>query len=310
MQKQTTMDKINRTTLFLTLTFVISFSLVGLYKLFGGQYDNKVSATILAVTYMFIPMICAIIVEKVIHKEKLRPNLFISFKINKWFFIAWLITPIMGFGTLGISLLLPDVTYSPEMTGMVNRFEDMLTPEQLEQMKNASETMPIHPIWLALLQGLIAGATINAIAGFGEELGWRGFLLKSFKEMNFLKASIIIGFIWGIWHSPLILMGHNYPQHPGIGVLMMTVCCILLTPLFLYFTVKAKSVIAAAIMHGTLNATAGIAIMVIEGGNDLTVGMTGLAGFISLIVVLVILFTYDNKLSKEKIMTNKISNYL
>lgn len=304
------MDKINRTRLFLTLTFVISFSLVGLYKLFGGQYDNKVSATILAVTYMFIPMICAVIVEKVIHKEKLKPNLFISFKINKWFFIAWLITPIMSFGTLGISLLLPDVTYSPEMTGMVNRFEDMLTPEQLEQMKNATETMPIHPIWLAVLQGLIAGATVNAIAGFGEELGWRGFLLKSFKEMSFLKVSIIIGFIWGIWHSPLILMGHNYPQHPEIGVLMMTIWCILLTPLFLYFTVKAKSVIAAAIMHGTLNATAGIAIMVIDGGNDLTVGMTGVAGFISLIVVLFLLFIYDNKLSKERIMTNKISNYL
>jgi uncharacterized protein len=304
------MDKINRTTLFLILTFVISFSLVGLYKLFGGQYDNKISATILAVTYMFIPMICAILVEKVIHKEKLKTNLFISFKINKWFFIAWLITPIMSFGTLGISLLLPDITYSPEMTGMVKRFGDMLTPEQLEQMKNASETMPVHPIWLALLQGLIAGATINAIAGFGEELGWRGFLLKSFKEMNFLKASIIIGLIWGIWHSPLILMGHNYPQHPEIGVLMMTFWCILLTPLFVYFTIKAKSVIAAAIMHGTLNATAGIAIMVIDGGNDLTVGMTGLAGFISLIVVLVLLFIYDNKISKEKIMTNKISNYL
>lgn len=304
------MDKINRTTLFLTLTFGISFSLVGLYKLFGGQYDNKISATILAVSYMFIPMICAILVEKVIHKEKLNPNLFISFKINKWFFIAWLITPIMSFGTLAISLLLPDVTYSPEMTGMVNRFEDMLTPEQLEQMKNASETMPIHPIWLAVLQGLIAGATINAIAGFGEELGWRGFLLKSFKEMKFLKASIIIGIIWGIWHSPLILMGHNYPQHPEFGVLMMTIWSILLTPLFLYFTIKAKSVIAAAIMHGTLNATAGIAIMVIDGGNDLTVGMTGLAGFISLIVVLFVLYIYDNKLSKEKIMTNKISNYL
>lgn len=304
------MDKINRTTLFLILTFVISFSLVGLYKLFGGQYDNKISGTILAITYMFIPMISAILVEKVIHNEKLKSNLFISFKINKWFFIAWLITPIMSFGTLGISLLFPDVTYSPEMTGMVNRFEDVLTPEQLEQMENALDTMPIHPIWLAVLQGLIAGATINAIAGFGEELGWRGFLLKSFKEMNFLKASIIIGFIWGIWHSPLILMGHNYPQHPEIGVLMMTIWCILLSPLFLYFTVKAKSVIAAAIMHGTLNATAGIAIMVIDGGNDLTVGMTGLAGFISLILVLVLLFIYDNKLSKEKIMTNKISDYL
>jgi uncharacterized protein len=304
------MDKINKTTLFLSLTFLLSFSLAGLYKLFGGQYDDKISGTILAVTYMFIPMICVMIVEKGIHKEKLKPNLFISFKINKWFFIAWLLMPVISFGTFGISLLFPDVVYSPEMTGMIKRFEDAFTPEQMEQMKNSMQTLPIHPIWLSVIQGLIAGATINAIAGYGEELGWRGFLLKEFKGMFFLKASVFIGLIWGIWHSPLILMGHNYPQHPEIGVAMMTLWCILLTPLFLYITIKAKSVIAAAIMHGTLNATAGIAIMVIDGGNDLTVGMTGLAGFITLIIVVFALFIYDNKISKEKIMTNKIYNYL
>ncbi len=38
-------------------------------------------------------------------------------------------------------------------------------------MRNALEIMPIHPMWLAVLQGLIAGAAINVIAGFGEELG-------------------------------------------------------------------------------------------------------------------------------------------
>ncbi|MFW5804227.1 MAG: CPBP family intramembrane glutamic endopeptidase, partial [bacterium] len=263
------MKKINRTTLFLILTFGISFSWVGVYKLLGGQYGNKTSAMILAVSYMFIPMICAIIVEKIIHKEKLKKKLFISFSINKWFFVAWLIMPIISFMTIGVSLIFPDVTFSPGMSAMIERFENLLSPEQLEEMKNSIETLPIHPIWMSLIQGLVAGVTINAIAGFGEELGWRGFLLKSFKEMNFLKASVTIGFIWGIWHSPLILMGHNYPQHPEIGVLMMTAWCILLTPLFLYITIKSKSVIAASIMHGTLNATAGIAIMVIEGGNDL-----------------------------------------
>jgi hypothetical protein len=50
--------------------------------------------------------------------------------------------------------------------------------------------------------------------------------------------------------------------------------------------------------------------MVIAGGNDLTVGMTGLAGFISLFFVLFVIFIYDNMISKEKIMTNKLSRKL
>ena len=149
-----------------------------------------------------------------------------------------------------------------------------------------------YPVWLSLIQGLIAGITINAVAAFGEELGWRGFLLHEFRNMKFLKASLIIGFIWGIWHAPMILMGHNYPQHPEAGILMMTIFCMLLSPLLMYITIKAKSVIAAAIAHGTMNAIAGISVMMIKGGNDLNAGITGLAGFIAIIVfVALILFT-------------------
>ncbi len=259
---------------------------------------------------MFIPALCVVLVEKVIHKEKLNPNLLISFKFNKWFLYAWLIMPAISFLALGISLLLPGVSYSGDMSGMIQRYESLLPPEQIEQMKIALKNMPANPLLLTTIQGLIAGVTINAVAAFGEELGWRGFLLKEFKAMRFMKASLIIGFIWGIWHAPLILMGHNYPQHPVTGVLMMTILCILLTPLFLYVTIKAKSVIAAAIIHGTLNGTAGISIIVISGGNDLTTGVTGLAGFIALILALIILYLYDNKLTKEKILTDKMANWL
>lgn len=177
-------------------------------------------------------------------------------------------------------------------------------------MRRSIDTLPVHPFLLALGQGLIAGLTINALAGFGEELGWRGFLLNALQSRSFLQASLLIGFVWGIWHAPLILMGHNYPQHPLWGVLMMTIWCILLTPLFLYITIKARSVIAAAIMHGTLNGTAGLAIMMIEGGNDLLVGATGLAGFIALTLALLLLFVYDHWISRERLIVKTLGHGL
>ena len=303
------MKRMNRTALFLLLTFAISYSLAGVYKLTGGDLTNRIGFTIFAATYMFIPMISAIIVKKFIHREKLG-DLFISFKINRWFLVAWILMPIIVFSTFGISLLLPGVSYSPEMTGLFDLFENIITPEQVQLMKNSIENLPFDFFWITLLQGLIAGITINAVAGFGEELGWRGFLLNEFKGMSFFKASVIIGFIWGIWHAPIILMGHNYPQHPRIGVFMMIVWCILLTPIFIYITIKSKSVVAAAISHGTLNGTAGLSIMKIEGGSDLTTGVAGLAGFIALLIVLMGVFIYDSYISKDKILINKISNYL
>jgi len=300
------MKTTNKTLLFLMLTFIISFSIAGAYKLiFGGEIAN-IGYTIMGAIYMLVPTVSVIIVKKLIFKEKLRNDLQISFKINKWFFGAWLIMPVVAFATLGISLLFPGVSYNPEMTGLAERFAVMSSPEQVAQMKVQMVTLPISPIWLILIGGMFAGITINGFFAFGEELGWRGFLLYQFRKMIFTKASVLIGFIWGVWHAPLILMGHNYPDHPYFGVLMMVIWCVLLSPIFMYFTLKAKSVIAAVIIHGTMNATATISILPISGGNDLLTGITGLAGMITLVMVIICIYFYDQYISKDRMLTNTI----
>jgi membrane protease YdiL (CAAX protease family) len=303
------MKKLNKTFLVLTMIFIISYLLAGLFYIFVGKLKTT-SGFVMSIVYMFIPMISVLIVDKFLYREKIVKSLNISFQINKWFFVAWLIMPIIGFMTFGISLLFPNIIYTPGMEGIMKQYESIMKPEQLEQMKMSMETLPIHPIWIVLFQGLLAGLTVNAIVGFGEELSWRGFLIRQFSHMSFIKASIIIGFIWGIWHAPLILMGHNYPQHPQIGVIMMIIWCVLFSPIFLYITLKSKSVIAASIMHGTLNGTAGIALLLIDGGNDLIVGITGLTGFIALILTSFGLYCLDRWIIKEKVMQNKIGNNL
>ena len=292
---------IKKAILFIGLTFFFNYLLVILYFALGGKWAMP-GSLIVATSYMFIPMIVVIVVQKLIYKEPLREPLGISFKLNRWFLVAWLLPPTVAFATLGVSLLFPGVEYSPEMTGMFERFKFILTPEQLKQMESQATTFPVHPIWIGLVQGLVAGITINTIAGFGEELGWRGLLQKELGHMGFWKSLATVGIIWGVWHTPIILQGHNYPEHPLAGVFMMIIFTLLLSPIFSYVRLKAKSVIAAAIIHGSLNATVGLSIMVIKGGNDLTVGVTGLAGFIVLGLVNIGLFVYDRILTKEPIM--------
>jgi membrane protease YdiL (CAAX protease family) len=74
---------------------------------------------------------------------------------------------------------------------------------------------------------------------------------------------------------------------------MMTVFTLLLSPIFGYLRLKGKSVFAAAIAHGTLNGTAGVPLMVLIGGNDLTVGITGLAGFGVLAAINLAIFVFQ-----------------
>jgi len=267
--------------LFLLITFLLSSAIAGLFLLLNGKI-NTPAYTAMAVVYMFMPLVGTLLVQKWIYRGNILTPYQVRFKFNRWIIIGLLIPPLLAFATFGVSLLFPTVEYAPEMSGLFERFKDTLTPEQLQTMKEQVKNLPVHPIWLALLQGLIAGITINAVAAFGEELGWRGFLQKELTPLGFWRYTSLTGFIWGVWHAPLILQGHNYPQHPVAGVFMMIIWCILLSPLIGYVRLKANTVLAAAVFHGSLNANYGLAIMLIKGGNDLLVGLTGLAGFIVL----------------------------
>ena len=267
--------------LYLLFTFGLSWALAGAYWLItGGAASNASGFIIMAMVYMFTPMLSVILVEKAIYKGELVQTYDIRFRWNSWWTVAWLLPLGIALATFGMSLLFPGVLFSPEMEGMFERFAGMLTEEQMDEMRNME--LPVHPFFFAILQGLIAGITINAVAGFGEELGWRGLMHRELGHLNFWKMSFLIGAVWGIWHAPVILMGHNYPEHPVAGVGMMVVFCMLFSPVFTLVRIKSGSVVAAAILHGSFNALAGLALMLIQGGNDLLVGVTGLAGFIVL----------------------------
>ena len=227
-------SKNRKALIFVGLTFLLSYLLVFTYLALGGKWVMP-GSLIIATAYMFIPMVVAIIVQKYILGEPVIGPLGISFKLNRWFLVAWLLPAVIAFATLGVSLILPGVEYSPEMAGIFERFESVLSPEQLQQMKSQAASFPVHPIWIGLLQGLIAGITINAVAGFGEELGWRGFLQKELTYLGFWKSSIVIGLIWGIWHAPIILQGHNYPEHPQAGLFMMILFSLLLSPILVMY---------------------------------------------------------------------------
>jgi membrane protease YdiL (CAAX protease family) len=288
-------EKFKRIGLFTGITYGLSWAIIALMVAYGGAWSQPV-ATIVVTTLMFMPMVSAILVQKVIYKEPLLKPLGVSFRLNRWWLMAWLLPPAIALVTIGVSLLLPGVSYSPEMAGFFERFEGIIPPELVEQMREQLAAFPVHVFWIALGQGLLAGVTINAVAGFGEELGWRGFLFSELGHMDLWKSSAIIGLIWGIWHFPLILLGQNYPQHPVAGVFMMILFSVLLSPIFGYVRLKSKSVIAAAVAHGSLNGTAGLAIMVVEGGSDLIVGVTGAAGLIVLMVVDVCIFVFDRSI--------------
>ena len=264
---------------------------------------------VFASVYMLLPAVCAVILQ-MYHKEKPFRNLNVSFKLNWWFLVAGIVPFIYSVMALGINLLFPNVSFSIAYEGFLSRLVTDIPAEQVELViQQLSIFPPVVFLLIQIASALVAGYTINAVFGLGEELGWRGYLLKALQGKKFLPASLIIGAVWGLWHFPLILLGHNYPQHPAAGVGMMVIFCILLTPMMIYIVIKSKSVITAAIFHGTNNAIAGIAVLYLSGGNDITNGVTGIAGFIALLLVNIAFYLYDKYITGENIFTKTIGEY-
>lgn len=263
------------------------------FYLSGTNVASFAGATQLLASFcMFIPLVATLICQKS-SKEPLLRNVGISWKVNRWWFFGWLIVPLIPLltilfthWTIGLSFNVPGETVP---LGFMNK--------------------PVGMVGITLLSGMVAGVTINALFAFGEEIGWRGYLLKQFEGKNFLTTSIIIGIIWGLWHAPLILLGHNYPQHPQWGVLMMVVLSIPLSFIIQYFRVKSGSVIVAAVMHGTFNALAGMAYIFIDmnNWNDLIDASCGLTGICSLLVVAIAIFLFDRYITREHLITRPIS---
>jgi uncharacterized protein len=278
---------------YILLTFAVSFIYALMCYLLGGRLSGT-RGLIIAVIYMFIPAVCSMILQILVYNEPLK-ELGLSCQIKNfwpWFLLAWILPVVFATMTIFPSLLIPGVRFSPEMRGFFERYECLLTPDQLSQMQDSIRTQPIHPFFLGIMLAIFAGVTINAIAAFGEELGWRGFLFKQVEKWGFWKASLFTGFAWGLWHAPFVIQGYNYPQHPLAGAFMMTAFTVLLSPVMHLLRLKTKSVFSAAIFHGSINASTGLAIMLIQGGNDLTVGVMGIAGFFVLALINMGIYSY------------------
>lgn len=262
-----------------------------IFILTGAEYKS-LAGTIVAGGCMFFPLASTLICQAVAHEPLFR-NIGIHWHINWWWIIGWLLMPLIVLLTLLITWCIEGPAFTTD-TAMFNTLR---------------QALPL-PLWAILLvtlvSGLFAGITINALLAFGEEAGWRGYLLRQFHGQPFISTAIFIGIIWGLWHAPLILLGHNYPQHPVLGVFFMMAMCIPLTIIIQYVRLKSGSVIVAAIMHGTFNALAGVILFFLEESNELVDGCTGIAGITAFFLVAFALFLYDRYGSKERLFTRPL----
>ncbi len=231
--------------IFLGITFTISWIPMILLDCSGFKWDGtRPYMESLAGLVMLCPAIAHILTRWLTKEEfavvgQDSMMLGITFKDKKWKYflfamlIPWLITEI----SCAITLF---------------RYPDVFDADYLSSLGMDSRIAYIYPLVM-----IINGSVIN-FAAFGEEFGWRGYMMPKMIKLWGTKPAIIAGgIIWGIWHAPLTVAGHNfgtdYPGFPFVGIAIMCLFCTFIGMMLTYVTIKSGSIWPAAIMHAVTN---------------------------------------------------------
>jgi uncharacterized protein len=93
-----------------------------------------------------------------------------------------------------------------------------------------------------------------------EEMGWRGYALDRLQEKRGpWAASLLLGFLWGLWHLPLFFVVGSYQNTLGVGTVgfwLFMAEVMAVSPLMTWiYNHTGRSILSAVLFHFACNMT-------------------------------------------------------
>lgn len=228
------------------------------------QQPVSSTMTVIFAAFMFMPAIASFLTRWIQHEGFRKMYLKPHFRGN-WgkYLLSVFVPPALVFGGAALYFLFFPSMFDTEFSVLVSA--------------GVAKSQVVMVVVVQLVQGVLLAPFINLIPCLGEELGWRGYLLpKLLERFSPRAAALITGVVWGIWHAPMIALGHNYGLdyvgYPWLGILLMTLFCVGFGAFIAYLSIKTQSAIPAALSHASLNGIASAALLVSKSGYSTLVG--------------------------------------
>jgi membrane protease YdiL (CAAX protease family) len=277
-----------RVAAFCSVAFGVSWATAAVIYATGGLRDSPqvagpltLAAVLLPTAYMFGPAVGNVAARLATGEGRADLRLGLDPRAHlRYYAVAWFAPALLAALGAALYFLAVPGQFDPTMAA----FADVLA--------GAGSTMPAWQVAaIQLLAAVTVAPLLNAVFAFGEEFGWRGYLLPKLLGLGRRRAVLLVGVVWGVWHWPLVAMGYNYgfdyPGAPWLGLLGMVWFTVLLGVLFGWLALETGSVWPAALAHGAVNAAAGIGVLFVQGSPNPLLGPTplGVVGSLPFLVV-------------------------
>lgn len=265
------------------VVFILTYVLDAVVFMQGGLQNPQLFAVLVGLQ-MLIPAAVAIVFRKWVSKEGFRGS-GLGLGRKRYYVIG----AALILGWLAASYLLSAATPWLQLDTQFHKAQAFLDMIAEKTGKPVEIAMPAFLVGM-FVQTAIVGALLGLPAYFGEEYGWRAYLLPKLMELGTAKAIVLHGVVWGLWHAPIIAMGHNYPGYPVAGIFWMTAFCVLMGAVLAWLFYASGSVWVVSVAHGLINqGNAYVATFLVASVNPLLAGPVGLVGLALLAVIVAVL---------------------
>lgn len=173
-----------------------------------GLVPFQINSTLNGLLGVFGPFVAALITTAVYDGRAGFSTLFkrlLTWRVGiQWYLFVLFWPAVLSLAKTGIAVVLgsavPDFSQPP----FVQLYP--LPPELL----NTTPFIVFLPF--VFLQQMLIGSSM------GEEIGWRGYALPRMQtDQSSLRASLLLGVLWGVWHFPLWLTKGHPMQETFLG---------------------------------------------------------------------------------------------
>ncbi len=298
-----------RVAVYLAFSFGIAWAVGLVIYLTGGLRNSPrvvpgtpitLAVVLLATGYMWAPAL-AHILTRVVTREGWKDTFLVPRLRRSWpYWIAAWVGP-------SVLILLGAALFYALFPGYFDASLSAVRAILREAESISGRPLPLSPwafVIIHTVQAIVIAPVINGLFTFGEELGWRAYLQPKLMPLGARRAFILMGVIWGVWHWPVIAMGHDYgleyPGAPWLGVLAMVWFTFVAGTFLGWATLRAGSVWPAVIGHGAINGIARIGMLFAKGRPNPLLGPAPVGVISSLPWALVALWIFMSQLTLKR----------